>query len=131
MKEKCGISNKVKIAKPSTMEIVIASDKTGKTLQANEEIQYKVALRNNGEAKANVNISVAQMLGISIQKIETINLSTGVTTSVTTTDLEKALETISINPNEIVQINILGRAKSLELDTTNTMYVNITGENIE
>ena len=131
MKEKCGISNKVKIAKPSTMEIVIASDKTGKTLQANEEIQYKVALRNNGEAKANVNISVAQMLGISIQKIETINLSTGVTTSVTTTDLEKALETISINPNEIVQINILGKAKSLELDTTNTMYVNITGENIE
>ncbi len=125
------ISNKVGIVKPSTIQTTITSNRLGKTLKAKEEIEYKVELKNNGESYANIDINVTKMPGISIQKIEAKNITTGVTKSATAVELDGKLSSIDIAPGEIVQITVLGRARELDSNTTNTFNIEIIGEDID
>ena len=124
------LSSKMKIVEPSVIETSITSNKLNQTLQENEEIQYKVVLKNNGESHAEVDINLPELTGICIRKIQSTNITTGQTKSITSGNLIGSMQRISINPGEIVEIYIDAAVKSLKKDMTETMYVDITGETI-
>ena len=124
------IFNKIEMAKPAQIEATIVSDKTGKILEANEEIEYIVTLKNTGESNATVDFNTPQLENIYIQKIETINITTGGTKSITSGDLTNGISVINIASNEVVQVKITCIAKPQEEDTIVTMYANITGDTI-
>ena len=124
------IFNKIEMAKPAQIEATITSDKTGKILEANEEIEYIVTLKNTGESNATVDFNTPQLENIYIQKIETINVTTGGTKSITSGDLTNGISVINIASNEVVQVKITCIAKPQEEDTIVTMYANITGDTI-
>ncbi len=124
------ISNKINIVKPSNIETKITSNKTGKTLQSGETIEYVVLLRNNGASNAMLDLNIAKMYGISIQKIEVTNLTNNNVISRTAVDISENLTDVPVNPGEILRISVIGKAKELSTNTTNTFCIEITGEQI-
>jgi len=124
------ILNPINTILPSNIETTITSDKLGKTLEANEKIEYTVTLKNSGAANANVDVNVSPLENMLIQKIESENLTTGKTKTINSGDLNGDMYDISINPGETVEISIECLAKELKKDATEIMYVNITGDKI-
>lgn len=124
------ISNKVKLIKPSPIEATITSNKTGEALQENETIQYKVTLKNNGQSNANVIATLPELNGIDVYKVETVNLSTGETTKMSSGSLAGEIQSVAINNGEVVEIYIDGVAKALKKDTVQTMYLDFNGDNV-
>lgn len=125
------IFNKIAIAQPAQIETTITSNKLGKTLEANENIEYIVTLKNTGKSETKVNFTTPQLENMYVQRIETINTTTGATKSVASGDLTNGISDISIAPNETVQVKISCVAKSQERDTIVTMYADITGDTID
>lgn len=120
------------IEKPQTkIDALISSNKNNQTLKANEIVEYKITLNNSGDALANVDITMSEVKNLLIQKIESINTTTGKSFAVTSGELEGKLQNISINAGEKVEIYVKAITKSLENDETETVYANITGDNIE
>ena len=120
------------IEKPQTkIDALISSNKNNQTLKANEIVEYKITLNNSGDALANVNVTMSEVKNLLIQKIESINTTTGKSFAVTSGELEGKLQNISINAGEKVEIYVKAITKSLENDETETVYANITGDNIE
>lgn len=124
------LSNKIKIIEPSELETSITSNKKGKVLEANEEIQYQIKLYNKGISHGVIAISLAKNENIDINKIEAVNLTTGEKTGLTAVSLQGIISNISINPEETVIINVVGVTKELKKNSQVNMYASITGENI-
>lgn len=125
------IFNKIGIAQPAQIETTITSNKLAKTLEANENIEYVVTLKNTGKSETKVDFTTPQLENMYVQRIETINTTTGESNSVTSGDLTNGIADISIAPNETVQVKISCTAKSLERDTIVTMYAEVTGDTID
>jgi len=122
------ISAKMNIAEPAILEASIISNKAGKTLEANETIEYIITLKNNSQSSTTADLQVADVSNLYIQKMEYANLVTGKTFSVASGDLTGYLNGISIAPSEVVEIKIQGTTKELKKESTLNMYANITSE---
>lgn len=125
------IFKKVTIIKPSTIETTITSDKQGSALEANEEINYTVTLKNTGDSHAEIEISIPELEDIDITKVNTVNKSTGKERSISAASLSGNVAGININPEETVEIYITGIAKEMKTDSVATMYVDVEGKRIE
>jgi len=125
------ISTKMKVIEPSKIETTITSNKVGKALDGNEEIEYTVTLKNNGLSHSKINIDAPEINSMNIQKIEAINQTTGKRSCITAVDLKVGLTGVSIKPQEEVIVTITGVAKELKKDTIQNMYITISGESIQ
>ena len=114
----------------STITTSIITDKPGQTLEANEEIRYLITLVNEGESHGIVDIELPEITGISIQKIEALNLNTQQLTERTAGELIGKLSRVSIGPSETVQVRVTAAAKELKKEGTQVAYAKITGTNI-
>ena len=120
------------IEKPQTkIDALISSNKSNQTLKANETVEYKITLTNSGDAKAIVDVIMPELENLLIQKMESINVATGKTVTITSGNLEGKLHNISINSGEKVEICVRAVAKELESNETEVIYANIVGDNIE
>ncbi len=129
--EQTEIFKKVEIIKPSTIATTITSDKQGAILEANEEINYTVTLKNTGKSHAEVEISIPELESMDITKVNTVNKTTGEERSISAASLSGNVAGININPEEAVEIYITGIAKEMKIDSVATMYVDIAGKRIE
>lgn len=125
------IFNKLNMVKASQIQTTITSNKEGKLLEENEEIEYKVTLKNIGKSHAEVYISIPYLDNINIIKAEAINTTTGQTKGMSAVHLSGTIATMDINPNEIVEIYIKGIVKELSKDAVSTMYAEIGGKRIQ
>ena len=119
------------IVPPSLIETTITSNKLGETLEARDNVEYIVTLKNKGKSHAEVDIKTTPVEGMYIQKIEFKNLSTGKTRSISCGNLSGDMKNIEINPEETVEVRIKCFVKELEKDTIETMKVEVTGEKIK
>ena len=103
----------------------------GETLEARDNVEYIVTLKNKGKSHAEVDIKTTPVEGMYIQKIEFKNLSTGKTRSISCGNLSGDMKNIEINPEETVEVRIKCFVKELEKDTIETMKVEVTGEKIK
>lgn len=124
------ISNKIKIVEPSKIETTITSNKLGQTLDANEEIQYIVNLKNSGLSQANIEMETVKLESMYVQKIQTINKATGATNTIAGVDLAGTSTMLNLAPGEEMEIIIDCVSKELKKDATATMYVEFSGEDI-
>ena len=129
--EQTEIFKKVEIIKPSTIATTITSDKQGAILEANEEINYTVTLKNTGKSHAEVEISIPELESMDITKVNTVNKTTGEERSISAASLSGNVAGININPEETVEIYITGIAKEMKTDSVATMYVDVEGRRIE
>lgn len=125
------IFRKMSIVDKSAIETSITSDRLGQILEAGDEISYKVTLKNKGDAHAKIDISTPQLENIDLTKIEVLNSSTGERRSVSATSLIGYVSNININPEETVEVYIVGIAKELAKQSIATMYVDVTGNKIQ
>ncbi len=120
------------IEKPQTkIDAIISSSKSNQTLKANETVEYKITLINSGDAQAIVDVIMPELENLLIQKMESINVATGKTITITSGNLEGKLHNISINAGAKVEICVRAVAKELESNETEVIYANIIGDNIE
>ena len=124
------VSTKMNLIQASTIKTSIITDKAGQTLEANEEIRYLITLVNEGESHGIVDIELPEITGISIQKIEALNLNTQQLTERTAGELIGKLSRVSIGPSETVQVRVTAAAKELKKEGTQVAYAKITGTNI-
>ena len=123
------VSTKMNLIEPAVLETSIVSSKTGKTLEANEDIDYMITVKNVGQSSSIVDLNMPEINNIYVQKIESTNLTTGKTFSIASGELTGALKGISIDPGETVEIRVEGKAKELKKESAISMYANITSEN--
>lgn len=123
------IFDKIKLASPAKIETSITSNKVGKVLYDNEDIEYTVTLKNSGQSVANIDFTVPQLENIYIQKIETINKTTEERKSIASGDLTNGIA-FTISPNNEIEVKINCIVLPQEETETIVMYASITGDTI-
>lgn len=124
------ISDKVNLARPSQILTTATSNKIGETLQARDMIEYTFTLQNIGESYAEVDLEIPELDNMNIIRIQTTNLTTAKTRSITATRITTGISNIDIAPGETVEVKMKGIAKELTEPSIATMYVDVIGDKI-
>ena len=124
------ISDQIEIQEPVTIETTISSNKEGKTLEANEEIEYTVTLKNIGTGSVVIYLSTPEIENLYIKRMEYINKTTGEEKAISGFNLSGEMSGISLNSQDEAELKIYCVTKELTSNSSQTMYVIVNGTEI-
>ena len=124
------ISDQIEIQEPVTIETTISSNKEGKTLEANEEIEYTVTLKNIGTSSVVIYLSTPDIENLYIKRMEYINKTTGEEKAISGFNLSGEMSGISLNSQDEAELKIYCVTKELTSNSSQTMYVIVNGTEI-
>ena len=124
------ISDQIEIQEPITIETTISSNKEGKTLDANEEIEYTVTLKNIGTSSVVIYLSTPDIENLYIKRMEYINKTTGEEKAISGFNLSGEMSGISLNSQDEAELKIYCVTKELTSNSSQTMYVIVNGTEI-
>ena len=124
------ISDQIEIQEPVTIETTISSNKEGKTLEANEEIEYTVTLKNIGTSSVVIYLSTPDIENLYIKRMEYINKTTGEEKALSGFNLSGEMSGITLNSQDEAELKIYCVTKELTSNSSQTMYVIVNGTEI-
>ena len=124
------ISDQIEIQEPVTIEATISSNKEGKTLEANEEIEYTVTLKNIGTSSVVIYLSTPDIENLYIKRMEYINKTTGEEKAISGFNLSGEMSGITLNSQDEAELKIYCATKELTSNSSQTMYVIVNGTEI-
>lgn len=124
------ISDQIEIQEPITIETTISSNKEGKTLESNEEIEYTVTLKNIGTSSVVIYLSTPDIENLYIKRMEYINKTTGEEKAISGFNLSGEMSGITLNSQDEAELKIYCVTKELTSNSSQTMYVIVNGTEI-
>lgn len=122
------LSKAINIVEPSTIKTTITSNKLGKTLEENEEIEYVITLENIGESNSIIDITIPELKELKINSLNILNVTKSENVlNVISNNISRKIYDVEINSGEKLEIRIKGTVQDLEESTKIQMYLDIKG----